>query len=100
MNEDPIIAMIAEHRRIHKTWVNQKWPDDGPLFELYADVSERLFETPPSTIKGILALLDYIIKGNHDRYGYWGTHMAEGPSPILCSIRKGLTAVVKQSAKV
>jgi hypothetical protein len=97
MNKDPILTVIAEHKRIYKAWKKQDCPEDGPLSELYADVSQRLFETPPSTITGVLALLNYVIKGKHDRYGYWGAwQMPDGE--LLRSIRKGLTVAMKQDA--
>jgi hypothetical protein len=36
-------------------------PDDDPLFDLYLDASDRLFETAPTIMGGALALLDYLI---------------------------------------
>jgi hypothetical protein len=93
MSSDPVLAVIAEHRRIYEAW--EKAPRDGrdiaeqPITELYLDASNRLFQTAPTTIAGTLALLDYVI-GKHDCIGHWGVYGVDFAGAILESIREGL----------
>jgi hypothetical protein len=100
MSTDPIFAAIAEHQRIYKAWkkavrsARARDIEEEPVHELCLDASDRLFRTAPTTIAGILALLDYVI-GKHDEVGHWGACGVEFPRPILRSIREGLTTAIE-----
>lgn len=99
MNDDPIVAAIAHHQRIYKAWLKVGNPDEGQISDLYDDASQRLFETAPSTIKGVIALLNYVIKGKHDCSERWGYRGVDFAGPILRSIRKGLTTTKRRKAQ-
>ena len=95
MSNDPILAVIEEHKRIYKAW-RKTAPDMGgldlQLDELFYEVSDRLFNTAPTTIVGVLALLDYVI-GKYDDAMWWAQIGIKFSQPILRSIYKGLVTV-------
>lgn len=57
MSNDPILAMIAEHRRVNRMLKRTKTDDDNSLLEFYLDVSERLFRTTQPILKSIREVL-------------------------------------------
>jgi hypothetical protein len=87
MSNDPTFRVIAEHRRIFKAWQKASCPENGSMYELYFNASNQLFRTAPTTTKGVLALLNYVI-GKHDCSGHWGAIGVEFPRPLLRSIRE------------
>jgi hypothetical protein len=87
MNNDPILTVIVEHRRIYKIW--SKARDNEDLFALYAAASRRLCRTTPATTDGVLALLDYIIGKRYDET-YWAQVGVTFYRPLLNSIRERL----------
>jgi hypothetical protein len=89
MSNDPIFAVIAEHRRIYRAW-NRARPNED-LFDLYAEASGRLCRTTPTTADGVLALLDYVISKRYDD-SYWAQGGFAFYRPLLNSIREGLRA--------
>ena len=89
---DPIFAMIAEHRRILKAYdktVRDPRGDIDPVFELYQDASERLFRTVPTTVAGVLAMLDYIVDSRGAVVEHWVCGGIGFPRVALSSIRRG-----------
>jgi hypothetical protein len=94
MSDAPILAAIAEHRRIVKAMraTVRNIKDDDPMWDLYRDASDRLFGTVPTTVAGAISLLNYVI-GKHDSVGHWGAVGVEFPRRLLKSIQKGLVAI-------
>jgi hypothetical protein len=79
---DPIFKRIAEHKRI-STETDR---------DTYLDATNRLLRTAPTTLGGVLSLLNYVIREQDaaDNGYHWVGHGVAYPGPFLRSLRKGI----------